>query len=116
MDFDLEDGGRTVVMRWTCGDQKKEIRKLTTAVVYRGVFKEGQEYLPGDSVTRQGSTWHCNKVTKEIPGQGCKDWTLTVKRGSDGKDGARGEKGEKGDPGRNGRDLTQLGHDGQKWG
>ncbi len=56
-------------------------------MVYRGVFKSGDEYLPGDTVTWGGSLWHCDEQTQDKPGEtGAKGWTLAAKRGRDGRD------------------------------
>lgn len=55
-------------------------------MIYRGVFKNGEGYLPGDTVTWGGSLWHCDDVTTDKPGEnGSKGWTLAAKRGRDGK-------------------------------
>ncbi|ELY2671948.1 phage gp6-like head-tail connector protein [Cronobacter sakazakii] len=56
-------------------------------MIYKGVFKSGQEYLPGDTVTWGGSLWHCDDQTQDKPGEtGAKGWTLATKRGRDGRD------------------------------
>lgn len=56
-------------------------------MIYQGVFKSGQEYLPGDTVTWGGSLWHCYERTQDKPGEaGSKGWTLAAKRGRDGRD------------------------------
>lgn len=56
-------------------------------MLYRGVFKSGDEYLPGDTVTWGGSLWHCDAKTQGKPGEpGSTDWTLATKRGRDGRD------------------------------
>lgn len=56
-------------------------------MIYQGVFKFGQEYLPGDTVTWGGSLWHCDEHTQDKPGEaGSKGWTLAAKRGRDGRD------------------------------
>lgn len=56
-------------------------------MIYQGVFKSGQEYLPGDTVTWGGSLWHCDERTQDKPGEaGSKGWTLAAKRGRDGRD------------------------------
>ncbi|WP_084999594.1 FIVAR domain-containing protein [Cronobacter sakazakii] len=56
-------------------------------MIYTGVFKSGQEYLPGDTVTWGGSLWHCDEQTQDKPGEaGSKGWTLAAKRGRDGRD------------------------------
>jgi len=54
---------------------------------YEGVYQEGKSYDVGNLVTWGGSMWHANDTTTTKPGEGSKDWTLTVKRGRDGKDG-----------------------------
>lgn len=56
-------------------------------MIYQGVFKSGQKYLPGDTVTWGGSLWHCDEQTQDKPGEaGSKGWTLAAKRGRDGRD------------------------------
>ncbi|MEZ7298931.1 phage gp6-like head-tail connector protein [Enterobacter cloacae] len=56
-------------------------------MIYQGVFKSGQEYLLGDTVTWGGSLWHCDEQTQDKPGEtGSKGWTLAAKRGRDGRD------------------------------
>lgn len=55
------------------------------AMLYRGIFKAGT-YEQGDTVTWDGSLWHCNaKSTDGAPGKSS-DWQLCVKRGNHGKD------------------------------
>lgn len=56
-------------------------------MIYKGVFKSGQEYRAGDTVTWGGSLWHCDEHTQDKPGEtGSKGWTLATKRGRDGRD------------------------------
>lgn len=114
-DTEMLPDGRTVLFKFVSGEHT-EIHELAfPVVVYRGVFKEGTGYEPGDEVTWAGSAWHCTEVTTDKPGDGSKSWVLKVKRGRDGRDGKDGERGEKGLQGPPGRDLTQLGLDGAKW-
>jgi hypothetical protein len=77
-------------------------------MIYRGIWSEG-EYQRGDTVTRDGSLWHCERTTCDRPGD-TTDWKLATKRGRDGKDGKNGERGERGLQGQPGRDLTHLGN------
>lgn len=57
------------------------------ALIYRGVFKSGETYQPGDTVTWGGSMWHCDEESTDKPGEnGSKGWTLATKRGRDGRD------------------------------
>lgn len=105
-DFDAQakDGGRIIVLTFVQGDYS-EVHELPTAIqIYRGVFRDGQAYEPGDTVTWAGSLWHCNEPTTDKPGEGHKAWTLAAKKGRDGKDGRPGEKGDAGTPGRPGKD------------
>lgn len=56
-------------------------------MLYRGVFKIGETYQPGDTVTWGGSLWHCDACSSDKPGEiGSKGWTLAAKRGRDGRD------------------------------
>jgi integrin beta 3 len=63
----------------------EEFAKLPI-LLYRDVYRPGEEYKPGNTATWGGSLWHCNNVTTERPGTGSPDWTLMVKRGTNGKD------------------------------
>ena len=57
-------------------------------VLYRGVHKSGAEYLRGDSVTQDRSTWTCvvERTTVAPATPNNKDWVLSVRAGRDGKD------------------------------
>ncbi|NLS07614.1 hypothetical protein HGP14_30590 [Rhizobium sp. P32RR-XVIII] len=88
-DFDASvmDDGRTVLLSFDRGDLSYKVELGFPVMLYRGVFKDGQPYEQGDTVTWAGSLWHCDKNTSEKPGDGSKDWTLCAKKGRDGKDG-----------------------------
>jgi ketosteroid isomerase-like protein len=59
--------------------------KSNSAMIYKGVYKQGEINKPGDAVTFGGSLWHCNVETMEKPGDSSTDWTLAVKKGRDAK-------------------------------
>ncbi len=59
---------------------------VTNRVIYRGVWAPA-DFLRGDTVTWDGSSWHCEKPTNDKPGYGSEDWKLMVKEGRRGKDG-----------------------------
>jgi integrin beta 3 len=82
-----EDGGRTDV--WRQRSTGRVIGRIVTRrVIYRGAFKEGEPYAPGDMVSFGGSLWHCDDTAPAIrPGEVGKGWSLAAKRGRDGKDG-----------------------------
>jgi hypothetical protein len=85
-------------------------------LIYRGIWKDGENYARGDSATRDGSMWVLMvDQQKGMPGEKDSGWTLATKRGKDGRDGIRGEKGDRGAEGRAGRDLTQMAPNGAKW-
>jgi hypothetical protein len=86
MTEELADDGRTIIRRYTRGDQVKEFRHTLSVVLDRGVYKEGQTYQAGDGVTWSGSFWIAQEETTEKPDTG-KGFRLAVKRGRDGKDG-----------------------------
>ena len=86
MEERLDEDGRTIVRTYRRGDQVKEFRHKMAVVLYRGVYKEGQAYDVGDTVTWGGSAWHCDTPTKDKPDGQQRCWTLMVKRGRDGKD------------------------------
>jgi hypothetical protein len=96
-DLSIEyDGERTMTLVFSRGDKRKEIPVTFPWMIYRGVFEAGKNYARGDTVTRNGSMYHCNvPATVAQPGDGSADWTLTVKHGRDGRSGRDGDKGER---------------------
>lgn len=83
---DLRSFSVTVTRSSGAEEQK---RFSTPVMVYRGVFKAGSDYQPGDTVTWGGSLWHCDDETSYKPGElNSKGWTLAAKRGRDGRDKA----------------------------
>lgn len=75
----------TVVARKSSGE-KTEKSFSVPVMIYRDIFKEGQKYYPGDSVTWGGSVWYCHLETGDKPGEdGSKGWKLAVKRGRDAR-------------------------------
>ena len=88
-DFDaaVMDDGRTVLLSFDRGDLSYKVELGFPVMLYKGVFKDGQTYECGDTVTWAGSLWHCDAPTGDKPGEGAKSWTLCAKKGRDGKDG-----------------------------
>ncbi|WP_246876426.1 phage portal protein [Pantoea ananatis] len=75
----------TVTAIKSSGD-KTEKTFSVPVMIYRDIFKDGEKYLPGDSVTWGGSVWYCNEATGDKPGEdGSKGWKLAVKRGRDAR-------------------------------
>jgi hypothetical protein len=88
-DFDAKvmDDRRTVLLSFTGKTLDYKVELGFPVMIYRGVFKDGQKYERGDTVTWGGSLWHCDSDTQEKPGEGSTTWTLCAKKGRDGKDG-----------------------------
>lgn len=88
-DVDLEhtDDPYTKLLSFTLGETKHsfEIELPGRENRYRGAYKQGETYVPGNTVTHGGSTWHCNTETKSPPSISGSEWTLFAKRGRDGK-------------------------------
>lgn len=82
------DDDRTIEFKFASGDEERVASFKWPTMIYRDVFKEGQEYDHGDMVTWGGSLWHCDKATTAKPGT--EDWTLACKKGRDGKDAKNG--------------------------
>jgi len=75
----------TVTAIKSSGD-KTEKKFSVPVMIYRDIFKDGEKYFPGDSVTWGGSVWYCNEATGDKPGEdGSKGWKLAVKRGRDAR-------------------------------
>lgn len=87
MDACVLSDDRTIELSFRRGDEEKCFTFKWPTPVYRGVFKQGEEYQPGDLVTWGGSLHHCNAPTTEKPDVG--PWQVAAKKGRDGKD-ARG--------------------------
>ncbi|MEI4482226.1 MULTISPECIES: hypothetical protein [unclassified Phyllobacterium] len=94
-DAELMADGRTILLKFEDGsDQSYSVEIGVPTMIYRGVFKEGETYEKGDTVTWGGSIWHCDQETTEKP-DASKAWRLAVKRGRDGKDGVVRTVGDK---------------------
>jgi len=84
-DLDLSfDGERTFKMRFANGDNVKEFEFKAPFMLYRGVYKSGENYEQGDTVTWDGSCWVALKANADKPGDG-ENWQLAVKRGRNGR-------------------------------
>jgi integrin beta 3 len=82
-DIELVQDGRSVTVKARATG--RILGRLTFPIpIYKGVFKEGTAYQPGDMVTHGGSLWHVNEETTAKPGEG--PYTLCAKRGRDGRD------------------------------
>lgn len=81
----LSDDCRTMTVSLTDGENTVERSIHFPALVYQGVWKQGDEAKPGDVKTYDGSMWVCLKETKGKPGEYSGDWRLAVKRGRNGK-------------------------------
>ena len=101
------DGERTAVIRFVRGDKVKQFPIVLPAVIDRGVYKDGSDYVRGDGATWAGSFWVAQKDAPGKPGDG-DGWRLSVKKGRDGKDGERGEKGDTGKTGPKGDNGLTL--------
>jgi hypothetical protein len=87
-DATLMKDGRTILLTFEQGDMTFKAEMGVPAMIYRGVYKEGQEYERGDTVTWGGSLWHCDAdKTVEKPDSVQRHWTLAAKKGRDGKAG-----------------------------
>lgn len=92
-DFDAElmDDGRTVLLKYDRGEYAFSVELGFPVMIYRGVFKEGQQYQKGDTVTWGGSLWHCDAdKTLEKPDSAAKHWTLAAKKGRDARPAKEG--------------------------
>lgn len=66
--------------------EKTEKTFSVPVMIYRDIFRDGEKYFTGDSVTWGGSVWYCNEATGDKPGEdGSKGWKLAVKRGRDAR-------------------------------
>jgi integrin beta 3 len=109
LEEEYQDDGRILIRRYIRdGEVLKEFKFTTCIPIYRGVYKEGQNYLRGDTVTWSGSMWTCQVPTTTGPRDGHKEWTLSTKRGASGKDGKNGRDGAPGPQGPQGKQGERV--------
>jgi hypothetical protein len=82
-------GERTVRFLLSRGEDEAEFDIRFPVPVYRGVFKEADQYEAGDLVTWAGSLWHCNEPKGIKPGAPESGWQLAAKAGRPGKDAGK---------------------------
>lgn len=98
-----EDCRSVSLMVRRTGDELCEARVFTVpTLIYRGIYKAGEDYTIGDVVTWGGSAWHCQQPTKSAPIDNSESWKLMVKEGRRGKDGPQGPQGIQGPQGKTG--------------
>jgi integrin beta 3 len=82
----LYDGERKVTFRYQRGDVIKDFDFALPIPIYKGVFKPGDLYDRGDTVTYSGSLWAAERTTNKRPLEEDSGWRLAVKKGVNGKD------------------------------
>jgi hypothetical protein len=66
-------------------DLLKRVTALETRMPkYMGTWNAETEYHEANTVTHNGSSWHCWRTTRQQPGTGA-DWQLQVKKGKDAR-------------------------------
>lgn len=89
-DFDAElmPDGRSILLKFADEtDTSFAVELGIPTMIYRGAYKHDQTYSKGDTVTWNGSLWHCNvDGNGDRPGERDSGWSLAAKAGRDGKD------------------------------
>jgi hypothetical protein len=81
------EGRQIKTIKTFSSGRKVESTRVTTEIIYRQVYKAGELYQQGDTVTYSGSTWHCNvPETRSVPAENNADWQLMVRSGRDMRD------------------------------
>jgi len=79
------DGERTMTMIMERDGQRQTQSFYIPVPIDRGIWREG-EYVPGDTVTRDGAVWIAKRTTTAIPGVGADNgWRLAVKSARNGR-------------------------------
>lgn len=81
------DGERTFTFRFVKGDRVVEKSIDVPMMIYRGIYREGEQYKQGDTCTWGGHLWHCDTATTDKPDGAERCWSMAVRKGKDGKDG-----------------------------
>jgi hypothetical protein len=80
------DGGRSLIFRFSKGGETKELSVHLPIPIYRGVYKDNDEYKKGDTVTWGGSIYIAQEDTSKHPRDSHGTfWKLAVKAGRDGR-------------------------------
>lgn len=81
-DITVDYDGERELKVFTARSSGEIVEKSFTlpVMIYKEVYREGNSYRKGDTVTWAGSTWTCMKDTAEKPGSN-EDWRLSVKAG-----------------------------------
>jgi hypothetical protein len=87
-DFDtqLSENGRVLTLSLENDETSVRHELQLPVMIYRGGYKEGVEYVEGDTVTFGGSLWCAASATTDKPTEGRECWRLAARRGRDGKD------------------------------
>lgn len=85
-DSEIRDGGRTWVVTFEDGELKQTIEHQLDTMIFRGGYKAGQTYQPGDTTSCGGQLYHCNAETTDRPDGNSDAWVLCSRRGRDGRD------------------------------
>lgn len=85
-DTELSADGRILTLCLENGEMSVRHELQLPVMIYRGGYKEGVEYVEGDTVTFGGSLWCCSAPTTDKPIEGRECWRLAARKGRDGKD------------------------------
>lgn len=85
VDWRVEDGKTLNMLVTLSTGEVNECRLDVPGIQYKGVWKTGDEYQAGNTVTQDGSMWIALQDTTSKPGEYNKEWQLCVKRGRNGK-------------------------------
>ncbi|QDO99087.1 hypothetical protein FNB15_18230 [Ferrovibrio terrae] len=83
------DGERRLTLRFTRGPNVKVVYLKLPIPIDKGLYRPGERYERGDTVSLGGSLWICQvDSSSQQPGTG-PDFRLAVKKGKDGRDYGR---------------------------
>jgi hypothetical protein len=67
LDVNVLDDDRTIEFAFRRGDEEKAFTLKWPTVIYRDVFKAGEQYAAGDAVTWGGSLWVAQRRPERSP-------------------------------------------------
>lgn len=107
LDVSLMDDKRTVMFRFTKGENVKEFPIKFPNSIFRGAYAPEMVYEEGDEVAFLGATYHANAETVGNPPGSSDFWTQKAAPGRSVR-GPRGIAGKDGTNGTNGKDLRSF--------
>jgi hypothetical protein len=83
--YEIDEARGVAVVKALSGEREHVVLEVPI-MLFKGVYRAGDQYRAGNTVTCKGDLWIARSDTFETPGNGKTAWQLAVRRGRDGRD------------------------------